>query len=44
MHKEKHEGKVLVENMRENIKELNRSMSSIEKMIAESRRIIKESR
>lgn len=30
--------------MKDNIKELNRSMSSIEKMIAQSRKIIQESR
>jgi hypothetical protein len=37
-------GNVLVQSMRDNIRELNRSMSSIEKMIAQSRQIIHESR
>lgn len=33
-----------IESMRDNIKELNRSMSSIEKMIAQSRRIVLQSK
>lgn len=37
-------GNVLVQSMRDNIQELNRSMSSIEKMIAQSRKIILDSR
>ena len=37
-------GNFIVQNMKDNIKELNRSMSSIEKMIAQSRKIIQESR